>query len=103
MIARTRAAAKWQLKKTFGSTGMRCHICDNDHCYNPDHIYIGDHRTNTLDKISWRGGNKLTHGQVWVIRYLLGKGYNLEMMSWTFGITPTMVSRIRSGRAWNGD
>jgi len=26
-----------------------CHTCDNPPCYNPEHLFVGDHRTNALD------------------------------------------------------
>lgn len=29
-----------------------CHYCDNPPCCNPNHLYLGDYRTNTADKMS---------------------------------------------------
>lgn len=36
--------------------GMACHNCDNPSCCNPDHLYIGDVRTNAADMASRKRG-----------------------------------------------
>jgi len=31
---------------------LLCHHCDNPTCANPDHLYVGDHRSNVMDMFS---------------------------------------------------
>lgn len=37
------------------SKELVCHQmeCSNKHCWNPNHIYIGNHQTNHLDEMIW--------------------------------------------------
>jgi hypothetical protein len=92
-----------------------CHHCDNKVCVNPAHIYAGDRFTNARDAVD-RGllvGNqqdnsgtrnpsaKLTAEAVTVIRSLSELGVKNTVIAARFGVSHSMVSRIKLGRSWN--
>lgn len=88
-----------------------CHKCDNPPCCNPDHLFLGTSGENTLD--AWRKGRlplpknaprgeqhhsaKLTQSDVEVVRSSRATGVELAAK---YGVSKTMISRIRKGKAW---
>lgn len=88
-----------------------CHTCDNKTCVNPFHIYAGDRQTNARDA-SERGllgrpqvgqlnaNAKLTEENVSKIRSLIAEGWTNTAIAKRFGVTHSMISRIRRGRSW---
>lgn len=43
--------ASWIFHKEENPKGkLICHTCDNRACVNPDHLYLGDHKTNARDR-----------------------------------------------------
>lgn len=50
---RGRGAHRIALEEAIGRTmtpdEMACHHCDNPPCVRPDHLYVGDYRTNAKD------------------------------------------------------
>lgn len=87
------------------------HKCDNRSCVNPNHLYIGDHKQNALDRCT-RGrthipayGNpgfisKLTPDKVIEIRRLLSIGINGSQVAEKFKVSNTTISKIRTGKKW---
>lgn len=87
-----------------------CHSCDNPWCINPDHLFVGTAKDNTLDCI--RKGrrrtrapkgeshykSKLTLAAVSEIRTgaLRGTDYARK-----FGVSSAAVSMVKKGRTWN--
>ena len=41
---------------------LACHICDNPKCVNPDHIFLGTHKENTMDMIK-KGRSRNARGE----------------------------------------
>lgn len=88
---------------------MVCHSCDIPACVNPSHLFLGSQRENILDMIS-KGRQRPSN-----IRGI--KAYNAKLtdekvleiikskekpifFAEKFGISKTLVYRIRSGVAW---
>ena len=108
--------------------GLLCHHCDNPQCANPQHLYVGDDKSNAKDMSDrqrtwaqrnpdkakalgaalgssndWARGErnpkaKLTISQVAEIRQAGGSSYAIAA---SFGVDATTVQRIKRGTAWN--
>jgi hypothetical protein len=86
------------------------HKCDNTLCVNPDHLYVGTHHRNMLDRKARGRGNhptgerhpkaKLTVEQVEEIRKLGSKGYSNRELGKMFGVSNTAVFHIKKGNHW---
>jgi len=84
-----------------------CHTCDVKPCVNPNHLYIGTHRSNSDDMVersrSMRGAKnaktKLTEIQVREILALRGEATS-DAVGLLFKVAPTTVRSIWSGYSW---
>ncbi len=90
-----------------------CHKCDNRACVNPEHLFIGTHADNMADMDAkgrrrnvgpdkaLRGqrhpNNKLTQEQALTIRSSRG---NPEVTAAQFGVSASLVNKIRYGKNW---
>jgi HNH endonuclease len=90
-----------------------CHSCDNPPCCNPGHLWLGTNRENIIDMIEkGRHGLKRVHtgdlnssailksSDIPVIRSLISEGMTNTDIAARFGVTHSMISRIRVGKAW---
>lgn len=81
------------------------HRCDNRKCVNPDHLFLGSFQDNMDDMVEKNrhaagernGHAKLTGEQVREIRSIGGSNTDTAKV---YGVTPSLVSMIRSGRIW---
>ncbi len=80
-----------------------CHTCDNRVCVNPDHLFLGTHRENTIDKLNKQRGKlaKLTKEQILAIREKYSSGnYRQEDLGKEYGVSGANISMIVSRKAW---
>lgn len=86
-----------------------CHKCDNPPCCNPDHLFLGDTRSNTRDKVNKGrqakgeavGTSKLNKTQVASIRqrYYTG-GVTQEVLAKEYGVSQVRVGSIVRNVGW---
>lgn len=104
---------------------MVCHSCDNPRCVNPDHLFLGTHSANMIDRAAKgranlprgqkhglslhperrvRGehvpGAKLNDEKVRDIRHLAAEGMTHQAIANRFGVTQSVVSRIVKRLGW---
>ncbi len=85
-----------------------CHRCDNPACCNPEHLFLGDNRTNTADRhtkrrdaIGERNGNsKLTADIVRDIRRRYIPRRNGKQLCEEYGIDNSQLNNIIKRHQW---
>lgn len=105
-----------------------CHHCDNPRCANPDHIYVGDSKTNVADMFA-RGrhwtqadperarviGQMTGERNTWAVRErnpkakltpeqvaeIAASKRGSRELARDYGVHRTTIQRIRSGASWN--
>lgn len=85
------------------------HRCDNAPCVNPDHLFLGDSKTNTRDMVAKcrdkafrvfgerASRSKLTDG---VVREILRSTEPQRVLAQRHGVTQTAISRIKRRETW---
>lgn len=84
------------------------HQCDNKPCIRPDHLFLGTQAENMADAASKgllnrgekNGHAKLTAADVLAIRDLMGIGVRQAAIARQYGVHPSHVSSIKTGRIW---
>lgn len=85
------------------------HTCDNPPCVNPNHFQYGNQAQNIADMVSKcrqaRGEkhsqSKLSEADIETIRIRLSNGEKQVKISRDMGINQSVVSRIKTGKAWS--
>ncbi len=86
-----------------------CHRCDNKRCVNPDHLFVGTHRDNTLDAVSkgrmgGRGekndNSKLCKEDVREIRRLYSLGVTQRVLGEMWKTSQANVSLVVLRKRW---
>lgn len=98
-------AHRWSYKYFNGDTcGLNvCHSCDNPKCVNPNHLFLGTQKDNSLD-MARKGRHpyllqrKLPDEKVRDIRRLASLGYKSREISDKHGMTVDSIQRITSRR-----
>jgi hypothetical protein len=78
-----------------------CHTCDNRKCCNPDHLFLGTHRLNTIDMCrKGRGAApKLTESEVYEIRELIENGrMKVKEIAAAYGVSTCAIYGIKNKR-----
>lgn len=84
------------------------HLCDNQWCIRPDHLYIGTHEDNTRDAVmrhriavgERQGVHKLTEAEVVAIRAMAAAGVATETIGPIFGVSGSNVRQIVRRDYW---
>lgn len=77
-----------------------CHHCDNNWCVNPDHLFLGTHLDNMLDKCvkgRHRGNHKLTEKEVLEIRQ---SKLGLVKLAEIYEVSKSAIGYIKQGITW---
>ena len=103
MVPVHRLSAKWFLDHRDNQHVL--HHCDNPRCWNPDHLYLGDHADNMRDmaarKRARSGKQKLTVDQVVEIKEAIGRGERNMHLAERYNVSRPTISSIRHGRYWS--
>ena len=85
-----------------------CHTCDVRACVNPEHLFLGSKKDNSLDMVG-KGRHlygerapsvKLTEVDVLVILDRIRKGEKQAALAREYGVGPMEISRIKTGKRW---
>jgi ABC-type sugar transport system ATPase subunit len=84
------------------------HSCDNPNCININHLSIGSHDENMIQRNERdrqiKGSNlhmsKLTEDKVVVIKKLLSENYTLQEIANMFNVHFSVIGRIKQGKTW---
>lgn len=109
---RTKAAHRVAYEAFVGRIydGMHvCHRCDNRKCCNPDHLFLGTPKENSLDMVRKKRSTfgsrhhkaSITEDTVKTIVALLGDGKSAPEISKTLGVNGQLVNRIRRAEVWS--
>lgn len=71
-----------------------CHTCDNRGCVNPDHLFIGTHKDNCIDKARKNRQVKIASDIVNKIKSMHAAGVKQKDIAICFGVSHQHVSRI---------
>lgn len=85
------------------------HTCDNPACCNPEHLFLGDDRINTDDKMAkgrhvvLRGSDRsrLKDEDIKRIRLLRDHGWKYQEIAEEFNVSISCINHILNGRVWS--
>lgn len=99
-VPTTAHRVSWEMHKGPIAKGMFVlHRCDVRACVNPDHLFIGSAKDNTVDMLrKGRNKSKLTPVDVAFVR---GTDKSTDEVARILGVGAKAVHRIRSGQTWS--
>lgn len=82
-----------------------CHHCDNPICFNPDHLFLGTHHENMMDRDSKKrtlsgelvATSVYSSAEIDEVKRMLNSGMTGVAISEVMGISQAHISRIRRG------
>lgn len=99
----------WELHHGPIPNGLEvCHRCDVRHCVNPDHLFLGTRRDNTLDAVAkgrhprgeLQGRAKLTEAQVMEARSMWASGVPGNHLARRFGVASRTMWDVLYRKHW---
>jgi hypothetical protein len=83
-----------------------CHTCDNGMCINPEHLFLGDDKTNLADMVA-KGRNRKPDGThvtagltAEQVKYIRASGKSNCQLAVEFDCTDSTISLARSGQTY---
>lgn len=77
-----------------------CHTCDHPYCVNPQHLFLGTTKDNSLDMMQKnRGPSKLNPESIKEIRDL-SSNMTLKELSIKYGVSDSTISDIKLRKSW---
>jgi transposase len=87
-----------------GHSPYQCvlHRCNNPRCFNPSHLYDGNHLQNAMDRIEANSnGVKLNNDKIdHIVELLADSDLTMEEIANSFGVSANYVTFINTGRRW---
>lgn len=87
-----------------------CHTCDNPSCVNPEHLFLGTDKDNSVDREAKGRGNqqygsrcgksKLNESQVEEIKKLLKLKTQQKKVAEIFNVSTATINAIKTGKTW---
>lgn len=101
-------APRYSWKLHFGDIPGNMHVlhrCDTPACVRPDHLFLGTHQDNMADMVAkgrhHHGENHRSHVlNDEKVREIRASPASLSQLAKMYGVDPSMISRIKSGKAW---
>ena len=96
-------------KGAFDKTKHVCHSCDNPGCVNPNHLWLGDYKSNNRDKQekgravghampgTKHPGAKLTEEKV---QYILMSPHPSAYLAGLYNVSLSLIQEIRLRKRW---
>ena len=91
--------AVWELEHGKVPRGLFVlHRCDNPGCVRSDHLFLGTAKDNTDDMVA--KGRQHTKLDDAIVKTIMGSSETGAALAAEYGVSGTLISRIRSGKAW---
>jgi len=105
----------WEIHNGLIPEGMCVlHHCDNPHCVNPRHLFLGTKKDNVYDMIKKGrdrldmgphgeqvGSAKLIRHDVRLIRKVLKRGWTQRKIAKAFNVSHATINDINTGKHWH--
>lgn len=86
---------------------IACHKCDTPACVNPDHLFLGTHKANAVDR-GRKGRHRRTGGEsnssakltLAQVGQILVDSRPRFAIAHAYGVSPQTISDIRTGKRW---